>query len=135
MRSLVPIALIVACGGQPGLQEENDALRARVAVLESQNQALRRQIRVASRSREQPEPELPEPEEGMLVVSVLADESLQIGGRTITDEQLVQIVRTAGSELRVTIAAASGVRYARVVEVIDLLRENGIRDFALNPLP
>lgn len=138
---LVAIALLSACGGSgASLQRENDALRARIVVLEAQVDTLRRQVRAVSH-RAQPVPEtieLPRRAEDRndLTVTLAPDGTAYVNGNQVDDTELGRIAREAAPDTRAVISADRGAPHMRVVQVMDVLRDNGIQRFALaaNPI-
>jgi len=70
-----------------------------------------------------------------LNVTLLADGQLLLDGSPSNREALARRVRAEKEddpEVQAVIAADKGVPYGRVVEVIDLVKTNGVSRFALN---
>lgn len=138
MRSIyAPLMLLLACAGNDALQRENDALRARIVVLEAQNQALQRQVRAVRRATDEvPDTvQLPASESGSpltITVAIAADGRAYVDGHRVDDAELAGIAREAEEDTRAVLAADRQVPYQRVVEIMDVLRNNGISNLALS---
>jgi biopolymer transport protein ExbD len=73
-----------------------------------------------------------------LAVSILASGTMFLDGAEVDEETLRHTVRSAhaaNEDLRATIAADGATTHARVVHVIDLLRQEKIVKFAINIEP
>ncbi|MFT3840648.1 MAG: biopolymer transporter ExbD [Myxococcaceae bacterium] len=71
---------------------------------------------------------------GAFTVAILFDGSLNIGGADVTEEELARkadIAFLMDPEKRVVIAADKDVTHARVIQVIELLKNHGAHKFAL----
>ena len=87
--------------------------------------------------------ELPEAATGeststTLAVSIDSDGDLFIDARPVNEEQFRQQVRNAraeNDEVRAVIAADGRIAHRRVVQVIDLLRQEDVTKFAINVRP
>ncbi len=74
----------------------------------------------------------------MLAITLDAKGKTFLDAKPVSDELLRKRVRGARSgdpELRSTIAADGSVPHRRVVQVVDLLRQEGVTRFALNVQP
>lgn len=63
------------------------------------------------------------------------DGEMRIDGEPTTEQALIELVRgesRRNPKVRAVIAADRGVVYDRVVRVIDLVKSNGVKSFALN---
>jgi biopolymer transport protein ExbD len=70
-----------------------------------------------------------------LAVSILASGTMFVDGNEVDEDALRRAVRTAratNEDLRATIAADGATAHARVVHVIDLLRQEKLVKFAIN---
>ena len=70
-----------------------------------------------------------------LNIVLTRDRELFLNGEAVTEAQVASFVRAEAErhpELRAVIAADRGAPYGRVVEVIDLVKTNGVKTFALN---
>lgn len=78
-----------------------------------------------------------EPSTTMLAVSVDDQGRLFLDSSPVTENELREAVRTSGQtgEPRVMIAADGATAHRRVVRVLDLLRQEGVRHFAVNVQP
>lgn len=87
--------------------------------------------------------ELPEAATGestptTLAVSIDADGALFVDANPVNEEGLrrqIREARAADAEVRAVIAADGGIPHRRVVEVIDLLRQEQVTKFAINVRP
>jgi biopolymer transport protein ExbD len=73
--------------------------------------------------------------ESALNVVLKRDGEIRLDGSRITREQLAQKVRSASRsnpKIRAVIAADKGVPYGDVVQMIDVVKGNGVRSFALD---
>jgi biopolymer transport protein ExbD len=73
-----------------------------------------------------------------LAVSILAGGTIFIDGNEVDDAALrrrVRAARAGNEDLRATIAAEGATAHARVVHVIDLLRQEKLVKFAINIEP
>jgi len=67
-------------------------------------------------------------------VIILADGALVVNGTSITDAKLRDSVRQTPG-IRALLSADKRTTHGRVIEVIDLLRQEGIHRYALNVVP
>lgn len=70
-----------------------------------------------------------------LTFQVVADGSFKMEGNPVTIEQIGKLVRAEkkkDADVRAVIAADKGVEYGKVIELIDVVKLNGIEKFALN---
>lgn len=87
--------------------------------------------------------ELPEAATGeatptTIAVSIDREGALFLDARPVTDDELRRQIRAArerDEELRAVIAADGSINHARVVRVIDLLRQERVTKFAINVRP
>lgn len=73
-----------------------------------------------------------------LAISIDAEGALYLDREPVTLEQLrsrVQTARAADSEVRAIIAGDGRIEYARVVQIIDMLRQLEVNKFAINVRP
>lgn len=73
--------------------------------------------------------------ESTLNVILTKDGTLLLDGVETSDEKLAAFVRqekAANEKLQAVIAADKGVPYGEVIEVIDIVKTNGVTSFALN---
>jgi biopolymer transport protein ExbD len=73
--------------------------------------------------------------ESTLNVVIAPDGVLYLDGATVDEAKLEARVKTeaaANPKLQAVIAADKGVPYGRVMQVIDLVKSNGVKSFALN---
>lgn len=67
-------------------------------------------------------------------LTILADGSLLLNGSPITDSSLRETVK-AMPDARALLSADKKTPHGRVIEIIDLLRQEGIHRYALNVVP
>jgi biopolymer transport protein ExbD len=87
--------------------------------------------------------ELPEAATGVatpttIAVSIDREGALFLDAQPVTDDELRRQIRAArerDEELRAVIAADGAINHARVVRVIDLLRQERVTKFAINVRP
>ncbi|MEQ9495958.1 MAG: biopolymer transporter ExbD [Deltaproteobacteria bacterium] len=73
--------------------------------------------------------------ESTLNVVVTKDGTIYLDGNVITEDALAKETQTqkkANDKLQAVIAADKGVPYGNVVRVIDIVKANGVKSFALN---
>ena len=73
-----------------------------------------------------------------MAVSIDAEGNLFLDAQPVDDDQLrrrVRAARTEDPELRAVIAADGSIHHRRVVQVIDLLRQERVTKFAINVRP
>lgn len=145
-----PALAVLAAGCPDGereaLEAHNRALLQRAEQLEQRNAELEQRNAELEQRYAELETELREisielPLPGMrgdddealetMTVLVTADGSLYLDGRPADEEDVATRAGELGDRGRATIAADERVRHARVVEVIDLLRSNGVERFSV----
>ncbi len=73
-----------------------------------------------------------------MAVSIDADGKLYLDAEEVDEDGLrrrIRAAREADEDLRAVIAAAGRINHARVVQVIDLLRQERVTKFAINVRP
>ncbi|MCK6547973.1 biopolymer transporter ExbD [Myxococcota bacterium] len=73
--------------------------------------------------------------ESTLNVVLTKDSKLFVNGKESTEDQLVAVIKTekaSNPKLQAVIAADQGIPYGSVMRVIDLVKTNGVKSFALN---
>ncbi len=68
-------------------------------------------------------------------IVLASDGRLAVNGQTVKRDDLARLIRSearSDPELRAVVAADQSVDYGEVIHVIDLVKENGVRSFALN---
>ena len=66
---------------------------------------------------------------------LVANGTVLVDGDAVSDASLATRARAAGPDTRAVIAADRGVPYQRVVQIMDILRNNGIEDLVLAVQP
>ena len=73
----------------------------------------------------------------LLSITLESDKTLSLNGERISDEQLLAFIREQRAEqgnLEAVIAADTNVPHGEVVRILDLVRAEGVRKFAINVL-
>lgn len=73
--------------------------------------------------------------ESTLNVVMTRDNKLMLDGSPVSKDQLATRVKRASranKKLQAVIAADKGVPYGKVVQIIDVVKHNGVKSFALN---